>query len=167
MDIAHSPTSHPPQHAGLRRLGLAVIYSPHHLMSPQFLTSLALLGISRIGRPSFLLTIAALTTLITTLLFTLPEEQLAPVRSAFNAAWGSSTKVGSFALSGGLLEITVPTDQAHIVMTRHPILQLVDEARVRKDQIEFKKSQVDSLDAAVEDYRAAFGLDPPEGFDEW
>jgi hypothetical protein len=126
-------------------------------------------SIARICRSSFILAAAVLLTLLGTLLFAVPEERLGPVRSAFkNAVWGM-TKPGSISFSNGLLQITLPrpTDEPSVITTRHPILHLIDTARVRKDEIEFKKRQVDSLEAAVEDYRAAFGLDPPQGFDEW
>jgi hypothetical protein len=49
----------------------------------------------------------------------------------------------------------------------HPILELIARGRAIHAEHEEKKASVTSLEAAVEDYVRAFGLDPPEGFDRW
>lgn len=49
----------------------------------------------------------------------------------------------------------------------HPILELIERARLLNDRMEQKRRQVSSLADAVEDYRTTFGMMPPEGFDEW
>ena len=49
----------------------------------------------------------------------------------------------------------------------HPILQLIEKGKQRVLEKEKRRLKVRSLRDAVEDYREAFGMDPPEGFDAW
>jgi hypothetical protein len=49
----------------------------------------------------------------------------------------------------------------------HPLLELIARGKELAAEHTAKKDSVDSLESAVLDYQAAFGMNPPEGFDAW
>lgn len=49
----------------------------------------------------------------------------------------------------------------------HPLLELIQRGRDTALQHDQKREGIRSLEDAARDYKAAFGLDPPEGFDQW
>lgn len=52
-------------------------------------------------------------------------------------------------------------------MTTHPVRALMDRAERLHEEQQVKIASIKSLEDAVEDYRQAFGMDPPRGFDTW
>lgn len=51
--------------------------------------------------------------------------------------------------------------------TRHPIEELIERGKRKAEEVEKSIKAVRSFSRAVEDYKRAFGMDPPEGFHEW
>lgn len=52
-------------------------------------------------------------------------------------------------------------------LTVHPIRQLIERAQMLYDEQQMKIASIRTLEDAVEDYRQAFDMDPPRGFDTW
>lgn len=50
---------------------------------------------------------------------------------------------------------------------KHPLLELIARGKELAAEHAAKRDSVDSLASAVLDYQAAFGMNPPEGFDAW
>jgi hypothetical protein len=50
---------------------------------------------------------------------------------------------------------------------RHPIEDLLARGRDRAAALEAKKRGIQTFEDAVRDYREEFGMEPPEGFDQW
>ena len=50
---------------------------------------------------------------------------------------------------------------------KHPIRELMERAERQLEAQNAKIASVTSLEDAVEDYKQAFGMDPPRGFDTW
>lgn len=53
------------------------------------------------------------------------------------------------------------------LMKRHPVQSLIEEGSRRWGEQEMKRRKTRTLEAAYNDYVAAFGMRPPEGFEEW
>lgn len=49
----------------------------------------------------------------------------------------------------------------------HPLLELIQRGRDTARQHDQIRESIRSLEDAARDYKTAFGLDPPEGFDQW
>ena len=61
--------------------------------------------------------------------------------------------------------IRIVMDEDHLPI--HPIIELIKEGNAKAKAIEKKRADVTTLMDAVRDYREAFEMDPPEGFDKW
>lgn len=53
------------------------------------------------------------------------------------------------------------------LMKRHPIESLIEEGSRRWEEQDTKRRKTRTLEAAYNDYVAAFGMRPPEGFEDW
>lgn len=49
----------------------------------------------------------------------------------------------------------------------HPITMLIKEAQRKAELMDAKIQSIQSFEDAVNDYRRAFGIDPPRGFKHW
>jgi hypothetical protein len=56
-------------------------------------------------------------------------------------------------------------DRSHLGM--HPVRELMERAERLHAQQQQKIASIASLEDAVEDYREAFGMEPPRGFETW
>ena len=54
-----------------------------------------------------------------------------------------------------------------IPLEEHPIELLIERGRRQAAAQQARRDEVESLDDSVDDYRAAFGMPPPRGFDAW
>jgi hypothetical protein len=52
-------------------------------------------------------------------------------------------------------------------LTTHPIRQLIERAQELHDEQQMKIASIRTIEDAVEDYREAYGMEPPRGFDVW
>lgn len=52
-------------------------------------------------------------------------------------------------------------------MTVHPIRELIERAHMLYEEQQRKIQSIRTLEDAVEDYKRAFKMDPPRGFDTW
>ena len=72
-------------------------------------------------------------------------------------------------LSGGLVYHErvglAKVDRSNLGM--HPVRELMERAERLHAQQQEKIASISSLEDAVEDYREAFGMEPPRGFDTW
>lgn len=50
---------------------------------------------------------------------------------------------------------------------RHPILELIQRARDRANSVRERIRKVRGVHDAAKDYKEAFGMMPPEGFEQW
>lgn len=49
----------------------------------------------------------------------------------------------------------------------HPIIELMERAKRLKREMDQTREMTQTLEGAVRDYEAAFGMRPPEGFEKW
>ena len=49
----------------------------------------------------------------------------------------------------------------------HPIIELMERAKRLKREMDQTREMTKTLQGAVRDYEAAFGMRPPEGFEKW
>lgn len=52
-------------------------------------------------------------------------------------------------------------------LTTHPIRQLIERAQEQYDEQQRKIASIRTLEDAVKDYREAYDMEPPRGFDTW
>lgn len=52
-------------------------------------------------------------------------------------------------------------------LTTHPVRALMERAEGLYEEQQKRIAAIETLEDAVEDYRRAFGMDPPRGFDTW
>lgn len=83
---------------------------------------------------------------------------------AFAFGWRPAPYDGAMTLRDGVAYW--PEEEGSINGT-HPIVMLIKRGRAMHEAQEKKRRRVNSLRRALSDYREAFGMDPPEGFDKW
>jgi hypothetical protein len=66
----------------------------------------------------------------------------------------------------GLMEVELPAP-GKTIRARHPIAQLIEQAEGRASEMRELRESIRTLEDAVANYKEAFGLNPPEGFDRW
>lgn len=49
----------------------------------------------------------------------------------------------------------------------HPIIELMERAKRLKREMDQTREMTKTLEGAVRDYEAKFGMRPPEGFERW
>lgn len=124
------------------------------------------------ARPKYLL--VALAIAIPPLLYLLselstsshPPGRPALGRQALNLGWNRVSKTFGFGLTMRFEDGVAYVDKLGWG-NRHPIDEMMARGRQKAEELERKKQGVRTFHAAVLDYRAAFGMDPPEGFREW
>lgn len=62
--------------------------------------------------------------------------------------------------------LVLPLDQEK-KLREHPIATLIPQAEKKADQLDAKIRGIRKLEDAVADYRDAFGMEPPRGFQKW
>jgi hypothetical protein len=73
---------------------------------------------------------------------------------------------GQTMLDRGMLRVGLPSI-GKVLAGDHPIKTLIRQAEDTAEEMAKLKTSVDSLDDAVANYRQAFGMEPPEGFEKW
>jgi len=69
-------------------------------------------------------------------------------------------------LDRGMLRVGLPSI-GNVLTGDHPIKTLIKQAEGKAEELARLKASVDNLDDAVSNYRQAFGMEPPEGFEKW
>jgi len=73
---------------------------------------------------------------------------------------------GQTMLDRGMLRVGLPSI-GKVLTGDHPIKTLIKQAEGKAEELARLKASVDNLDDAVSNYRQAFGMEPPEGFEKW
>jgi hypothetical protein len=50
---------------------------------------------------------------------------------------------------------------------RHPIELLIENAKIQAQQLQARINSIETLEDAVADYKDAYGMTPPKGFNQW
>lgn len=66
----------------------------------------------------------------------------------------------------GMIEIELPAP-GKTIRAQHPIAQLMEQAEEKAVEMRDLRESIRTLEDAVANYKDAFGLDPPEGFERW
>ena len=73
---------------------------------------------------------------------------------------------GESVLDRGLIRVGLPS-VGKVLAGDHPITTLIKQAEEKAEELSKLKASVDNLNDAVLNYRQAFDMDPPDGFEKW